>query len=360
MTLEQCWHRVPGGTAVAALGMARALRDRPEVELIGVAARHRAQPPQEWRPPIEVAKLSLPRVALYESWHRFRQPSVERATGPVHAIHATSLAVPPRSAPLIVTIHDLAFLRDPSHFTKHGLSFFNRGTELARADGDLILCPSEATARDCRDNGFEAARVRVVPLGVEQDEMEKSQAIEEVRSLGIEQPYVLWTGTVEPRKNLPRLLRAWRKVDTDARLVLVGPPGWNEKLGPLIEATPRVTSLGWVPHRHLTALYSAAVALCWPSLWEGFGFPVLEAMVQSTAVITSRETSTEEIAGSAALLVDPHDEVEIAAGLQQVLDDPETRARLAAAGRERARTFTWDATANALVDAYATTVGALT
>lgn len=359
LTLEQCWHRVPGGTAVAGIGMARALAARNEVEVVGVSARHRTPPEPEWRPPIEVRQMGLPRTALYESWHRFRRPPVDRATGPVDLVHATSLAVPPRSQPLAVTIHDLAFLRDPSHFTKHGLAFFRKGTELARSEADLVLCPSRASADDCIAHGFDAARLRVVPLGVEQEEVSEIAVAPVLKRLGIEGSFVLWTGTIEPRKNLPRLLAAWRQVRTDAELVLVGPTGWNEELGASLENTPRVRVLGWLPRRDLTALYAGATALCWPSLWEGFGFPVLEAMVQSTPVITSKGTSTEEIAGGTALLVDPNEATDIARAIQELLDDPEVREGLAFAGRERARTFTWSATAEALIAAYGATIGAL-
>ncbi|HET7482311.1 MAG TPA: glycosyltransferase family 1 protein [Actinomycetota bacterium] len=359
MTLEQCWHRVPGGTAVAALGMARGLTATSGTTVIGVAARHRHLPEPEWRPPVPVAHLGLPRIALYESWHRWRRPAVEGATGPVDLIHATSLAVPPRSAPLAVTIHDLAFVRDPTHFTRHGLSFFKRGLACALADADMILCPSRATADDCLEAGFAGGRVHVVPLGVDQTAIDPGEAEASVRRLGIDGRFVVWAGTIEPRKNLPRLLRAWRRVDTDAELVLVGPTGWNEDLAELVSGTPRVRSLGWVGRRDLTALYARADLLCWPSLWEGFGFPVLEAMVQSTAVITSAGTSTEELAGDAGRLVDPRDETAMAEALQDLLDDASLRDRLAQRGRERARAYTWEATAERLLDAYELGIGAV-
>src|SRR3990170_2089403 len=117
MTLEQSWHRVPGGTAVAALELARSLTQGDGLELVGVAAKHAREPDAAWRPPVPVAHLPLPRLALYEAWHRLRRPRVERATGPVDIVHATTFAIPPRSAPLVVTIHDLAFLTYPGFFT---------------------------------------------------------------------------------------------------------------------------------------------------------------------------------------------------------------------------------------------------
>ena len=107
ITLEQCWHAVPGGTARAALGSVGALQRFTELDLVGVSARHRGLPKAAWVPTIPVTQLGLPRLALYESWHRLRRPSVERATGPVDVIHATGMAMPPPSVPIVATVHDV-------------------------------------------------------------------------------------------------------------------------------------------------------------------------------------------------------------------------------------------------------------
>ena len=358
MTLEQCWHRVPGGTAVAAIGMARALRDREVVEPVGVSARHRDPAPAEWNPPIAVEQLPLPRAALYESWHRLRRPAVERATGPVDVIHATTFAIPPRSTPMVVTVHDLAFVHEPTHFTKRGLAFFARGMDLAKEDADVIHCPSQATADDCIANGFDRDKIRVIPLGVEavspgDEEIERAKS-----DRSIEGPYVMWSGTKEPRKNLRGLLEAWRiAARTDATLVLVGPAGWGEDLDDAIAAGARVVSVGFVDTRTLRALYAGATAFCWPSLREGFGFPVLEAMAEGAPVITSRGTSTEEIVGDAGILIDPRDPEAIAAALTALLDDPARRRELGERGRARAATFSWQRTGELLEDAYRSAIG---
>jgi glycosyltransferase involved in cell wall biosynthesis len=353
MTLEQLWHRVPGGTAVAALGMARHLKDVPGIDLVGVAARHPKKPPDEWAAPVEVFELPLPRAALYRTWHRLRRPRVQLATGPVDVIHATSAATPPKSAPLVMTIHDLAWLRDPSHFTPRGLAFFRRGLEIALRDVDLVLCPSQATARDCEDAGWPPDRVRVVPLGADSVPANEA-AVATVRArYSLERDYILWTGTIEPRKNLPRLLEAYRSLDSDLDLVLCGPQGWNEDVDALIAPVKdRVRTLGFVPRADLAALYAGARVFCWPSLMEGFGFPVLEAMAQGTPVVTSVGTSTEEIAGDAAVLVDPRDPTGIAAGIERILGDEALAAKLAAAGVARAREFTWERTARGVAAAY--------
>lgn len=351
MTLEQCWHRVPGGTAVAAIEGARALGKF--VDVVGVSARHREAPSAPWTPPVPVESLPLPRAALYESWHRLRRPRVEMATGRVDVVHATTLAIPPRSAPLIVTIHDLAFLTYPEHFTRRGLRFFTKGLELARRDADLVLCSSTATLEECKKNGFPTDRLRHVPLGVRVEPASEKESEQARVRYGLTRPYVMWTGTVEPRKNLRGLVEAFLSLDSELDLVLVGPRGWNEDVDRIVSGrTEHIKPLGFVPGADLAALYAGAEVFCYPSLMEGFGFPVLEAMAQSTPVVTSRGTSTEELAGDDAILVDPHDPTSIADGLTQVLSDGDLAARLATAGPKRAATFSWDRNARATADAY--------
>jgi glycosyltransferase involved in cell wall biosynthesis len=345
MTLEQCWHRVPGGTAVAALELARELAGRPGVEVVGVAGRHSAPPLEPWRPPVPIRHLPLPGPALYEGWHYASWPKVQRATGPVDVIHATGVALPPRSAPLVTTIHDLSFLAYPEHFSHAGRRFFRRALKLTRERADLVLCSSEATVEHCARAGLDRSRLRHVPLGVRVERASEAE-VKRVRSLyGLDGRYLLWTGTIEPRKNLPGLLRAVELADTDAELVLVGPKGWNEEIRP----QPRVRMLGFVPGEDLGPLYAGAEAFCFPSLLEGFGFPVLEAMAQGTPVVTSRGTSTEELARGAGVLVDPHDPASIADGIERALADDGT---LAAAGLQRAAEYTWARSADLVLAAY--------
>ena len=174
---------------------------------------------------------------------------------------------------------------------------------------------------------------------------------------GLADRYVLWVGTVEPRKNLPRLLQAFAAVPGDAELVLVGPKGWNEELGARLAELPagvrgRVRVLGFVPFEDLGPLYAGAAAFCFPSLLEGFGFPVVEAMAQGTPVVTSLGTSTEEIAGDAGLLVDPLDVDAIAGALGRVLGDEQLAARLGELGRAQAALYTWSRSADLVLEAY--------
>jgi glycosyltransferase involved in cell wall biosynthesis len=355
MTFEQCWHRVPGGTATAVLALARALRSRDDVEVVGVAARHTSPPAAPFLPPVPVHHLNLPRLALYETWHAVRRPAVEDATGPVDVVHATAVAVPGANAPLVVTIHDLAFLSEPEHATRHGLRFFTRGLELTRRHAELVLVPSEATARECEGAGIGRDRIRVVPWGVDAAAVADDEAVTRARrAYELDRPYILFVGTVEPRKNLSRVVDAVGRVGRrDVELVLVGPEGWNEDLGALLARLPgRARTLGFVPNAELAPLYAGAEVVAYPSIREGFGLPVLEAMAQGAPVVTSRGTATEEVAGDAAVLVDPLSVTDIARGLDEVLSGPDLARDLGQRARQRAATYTWERAADATVDAY--------
>ena len=301
----------------------------------------------------------LPRLWLYESWHRFRRPSVHRVTGRVDVVHATGGVVPPAgSAALVVTIHDLAFLHRPGHFTKQGVRFLTRGFELTRRSADLIICPSEATAQDCVARGIEPDRVRVIPWGVTAHEVGPAD-LERVRTdYRLPDTFVLWVGTAEPRKNLRGLLAAMDRTEIDAPLVLVGPDGWGTDIGDLIEAaTHPVRHLGVVPQRDLSAIYTAARVFAYPSLLEGFGMPVLEALAQGTPVVTSSGTATEEVVGDAGYVVDPSDLDGLAQRISELVTDEQRHAALSEAGRARAETFTWSATAEQTAAAYEDALG---
>lgn len=353
VTLEQCWHRVPGGTARATLDTVAAVAVRGDVEQIGVSAWHRQPPPAAWQPSIPMRALPLPRVVLYDAWQRLRHPHVERVTGPVDLVHATAHVASASRAPWVATIHDLHFLHDPTHFTPRGVSVFTRFLDLVRAEATMVVCPSEATRVDCVAAGIAANRLRVTPWGTDRTPVGPGEAERVRAAYGLERPFVLFVGTIEPRKNLGRLLEAFARLgDLDADLVLVGPTGWSTDL-----PATRARRLGFVPDRDLHALYAAATVVSYPSLREGFGLPVLEAMAQGAAVVTSATTSTAEVAGDTALLVDPLDVDAIAGALQRLLGDPDLATRLGAAARARAATFTWERTSTAMVAAYEAALG---
>lgn len=354
VTLEQLWHTVPGGTAVAACEVARAATADIGIAQIGVAAWHLNQPPEPWRSPVPIRHLLLPRPLLYESWHRLRWPPVQHATGPVGVIHATGMVVPPPSAPLVVTVHDVAWRRFPEHATARGTRFFERSLTLALRDATLLLASSEATAADLVRCGADPARLRVVPLGVVPRTVSAEARMAVRATYDLAGPFVLWTGTIEPRKNLPALVRAFTALQRDdVTLVLVGPKGWNEDLRALLAPiADNVVVPGFVPAAHLAALYAECAVFCYPSLLEGFGLPVLEALAQGAPVITSTGTSTQEVAGDSAILVDPTDGAALLLALREVLEDEALARRLAGKGPTRAAAFTWEQSAALTCDAY--------
>jgi glycosyltransferase involved in cell wall biosynthesis len=360
VVIEQCWHRVPGGTASAVLEQVSAVAATGQVDQVGVAARHGEPAPEAWRPTIPVRHVPLPRLALYQAWHRLRWPPVERATGPVDVVHATGYAIPPRTAPLVVTMHDLAWRRDPSMFTRNGVRFFEAGLRCVIDDADLVLCPSQATIDDCAAAGIGRDRLRHVPWGMTTIQVTDDEVAAVRERYALPGRYVLSVGTLEPRKNLPRLIDAFSRLPhDDVTLVVVGPDGWGESLaGPAARLGDRLRLTGFVPRSQLAPLYRGASVVCYPSLWEGYGLPVAEAMGAGAPVVTSGGTATEElVAGGAGLAVDPLDTDAIAGAVGSVLDDAGLADRLRAAGRARAAATTWQATAAATIAAYEEVLG---
>jgi glycosyltransferase involved in cell wall biosynthesis len=345
-TMEQCWHKVPGGTASSTIRLAEAMDSQTDIFLIGVAGRHRHLPEDPWTPPIPIAHLPLASPWLYETWLRFDRPHVERATGRVDVAHATTMIPCPSDAPLVVTIHDLAFLHDPSHFTRHGARVFRDSLAVVLRRADLVLCCSQTTMDDCLAYGFGDDRLRLVPWGVDPDRAGTADVARVRADYGLPDAFVLFVGTLEPRKNLPMLLEAMEQLDEQMPLVVCGPEGWGEQPD---AAGVDVRFLGFVPQDDLAAIYAACHVFCYPSMREGFGLPVLEAMAQGAPVVTSVGTATEETAGSAAVLVDPNDATDIARGIAEA---GRRRNELSAKGLARVQRRTWARTAELTAQAY--------
>lgn len=355
LTVEQCWQRVPGGSATYIVELAAALLAEPGVAPVGLAAVHRGPPPPDFRLAIPVRSLGLPRAALYRLWNRTPYPRAEWTVHHLDVIHATTWAIPATRRPLVVTVHDLAFLRDPAHFTARGVRFFTRALERTRAQAAVVIVPSRATAADCIAAGIDAPRIHVVPHGVHPVTRAPDIAPDAAAPPTLPARYVLWCGTFEPRKNLSGLLDAFGLVareDPDLHLVLVGQPGWGGiQTLDVLHGKPwaaRVHHLGRLSNADLRLAYARATAFCFPSLWEGFGLPVLEAMSFGLPVVTSVGTSMAEVTGEAGILVEPTDPAQIARGILAACGPD--RARLAAAALDRSREFTW-AQASALTAA---------
>ncbi|MEP7045525.1 MAG: glycosyltransferase family 1 protein [Ilumatobacteraceae bacterium] len=345
-TLEQCWHRVPGGTGVAALRIAEAMTVEADVTLIGVAGRHAHVPSEPWSPAIPIAHLPVGGPLLYDLWLRRDWPKVERATGPIDVAHATTLIPCATDAPLIVTVHDLAFLHDPSQFTRRGNGIFRRSLDRIRSRAALVLCSSQATMDDCVAAGIAGDRLRLVPLGVDVATADSAEAARVASVYGLPERYLLFVGTVEPRKNLRGLVEAVSRLDDPLPLIVAGAEGWGDID---IPSGGDIRFVGFVPAGDLAGLYAGAEVFCYPSEREGYGLPVLEAMAQGTPVVTSRGTATEETAGGAAVLVDPLDPDDIARGISDAMH---RRESLAIAGTARADRATWRETARLTAAAY--------
>lgn len=338
---ESAWHRVPGGTHRAFARTLDALVELDRFRLTGIAAAHR----DDRALPIPVRQHRLPRPALYEAWHHLGRPAA--VGGPYDLIWSPAVVVPPRPSspgtPLVVTVHDVDFLDHPEYLSRRGRWFHPKAFAVACDRADRLVVPSSVVADAVVRHGADATRVRVVPWGVDAIDSEVDPEPGRLPA-GLPADFVLWVGTLEPRKNLQRLVEALTHLDID--LVVVGPDGWEldgrDVLAPLGE---RVHRLGFVDDAELRALYAAATVFVFPSLAEGFGLPVLEAMAAGTPVVTSAGTATEEVAAGAARLVDPTDVESIAAAIAEVVGDDEVRSALVAAGSTRAASATWRATA---------------
>jgi glycosyltransferase involved in cell wall biosynthesis len=328
------------------LRTAVALSDVPGVELIGVAGSHRHPPKPSFVPTVNMRYMPLRAPWLYETWLRFHWPSVESVTGPVDVVHCTGFVPPPSKAPLVSTLHDVAWRHRPDHFTRHGVRVFEQSLAEVRRRADLVLCPSSVSMLDAERAGIEVERLRLVPWGVEASSVDETQKDFVRARHGLPREFLLFVGTVEPRKNLARLVQALDRARCDLPLVVAGSPGWGATG---VEESPNVKFIGFVPEVELPALYSSAAVFCYPSEREGFGMPVLEAMSYGTPVVTSLGTSTEEVAGGAAVLVDPFDVDDIARGLDEALA---RRDELSIWGLRQAARRHWSETARLTVDAY--------
>lgn len=267
---------------------------------------------------------------------------------------------------MVVTIHDLSFLHCSAWFRLDRVTYYRLAIRNTVRRAARIIADSHSTAADLRDKlGVSPNRIDVIPLGVD----ERFQpAAEEARhavriKYGLPKHFFLFVGTLEPRKNLPRLIAAWSH--TAARcpwhLVIAGRDGW--KTGAIRRAAARsrdparVHFPGFISQEDLPAVLSAADAFVWPSLWEGFGLPPLEAMACGVPVMISNVSSLPEVVGDAALQVDPYDVSAMADAMTRLFEDETLRAALRAKGRTHAVQYTWQRTAAMTLDVYRKVLG---
>ena len=263
------------------------------------------------------------------------------------AFHSSVLVRnPPRRMRLTATVHDLTGFLMPELHPRSNLVAEKSFAELARrADG--LIAVSECTRQDAvRALGIAPEKIRTIHSGVSDAFYDPPAAlVDDVRArYGLQRPFVLFVGTIEPRKNIDLLLDAYESLPQTVRdhwqLVVAGPAGWAASA--TLARLRYVRYLGYVAETDLPALTAAADVFVYPSLYEGFGFPVAQAMAAGVAVITSNVSSLPEVAGNAALLVDPRSQSELRAALVRLLGSPDLCRALGQAGRERAREFRWE------------------
>jgi glycosyltransferase involved in cell wall biosynthesis len=293
--------------------------------------------------------------------------------GPVDVVHSTTFCVPEfrlRPKALVVTIYDLSFITHPELHLPANVAHCLAGTRLAVERADAIIAISEHTRRDLVERlGAAPERIVVTPLAPDPDlaPVTDGARLAAVRHrYRLPERFVLFLGALEPRKNLPRLLEAYAALPgalrRDVNLVVAGMRGWlNDSIRARVAAlglAGTVHFAGYIDGRDLAAVYSLATVFAYPSLYEGFGLPVLEAMACGTPVLTSDASSLPEVAGDAALLVSPTDVEAIAGALRRLLEAPALREALAARGLRRAAAFSWDRCARQTLGVYRGVAGA--
>lgn len=304
---------------------------------------------------------------LARLWHRLHVPlPVEAFTGSIDLYHATDFVLPPttRRTRAIVQVHDLSFVRVPEAAAPRLKAYLDRVVPASVQRADHVLADSQATKNDLIElYRLSPEKITVIHGGVDQRfrpaAPEQVQVVRQKYGLR-DYRYIFSVGTVQPRKNYGRLIESLARLRSqqhDIHLVIAGGRGWLEDpIYQTIKTTgmqPYVHFIGFADDADLPALYRAADCLAFPSLYEGFGFPVLEAMACGTPVMTSSVSSLPEVAGDAALIVNPHDLDAITGALAQLLTNKNLRESLIERGFAQAQQFTWAASAAKLQKIYA-------
>jgi glycosyltransferase involved in cell wall biosynthesis len=279
--------------------------------------------------------------ALRTGWSRAGHPTVEVLAGSLDAFVFSEWMYPSQRRGVRATVfHDLVPFHHPEWCTPRTVSMHTHKGRNAASTCDVVFANSRFTAADLEETlGIDRGRIVHAPPGLS-DGLGPDGPAADLRG-----PAILGLGTIEPRKNLARLIEAWRLLDGELELVLAGGEGWGER--PDL-ADPRIRRLGYVPDAEIARLYRGAAVLVYPALYEGFGMPITEAMACGTPVVASAHPSLDEACGDAAVRVDPLDVEAIAAGIREAVA---RRDELVPLGLSHAAGFSWRATGAAMLDA---------
>lgn len=291
--------------------------------------------------------------------------SAELRKNPVDVLHVQFTAPPFAPCPVVVSIHDLSFEHLPETFKRRSRAQLRLTVRRSARKATHILALSEHARADIiATYGISPERVTAIPLAAADrfQPVGDEKELQRVRhTYGIAGDYILTVGSIQPRKNLGRLILAYARLRTDAmvgrpQLVIVGRKAWlvGETLRAIRDSgfSDSIILTGYVPDDDLPALYSGARCFVYPSFFEGFGLPPLEAMKCGVPVVAGNRTSLVEVVGDAGILVDPLDPEAIASGLSQVLTDEDLREELGSRGLERSRLFNWRETAKRTLEVY--------
>lgn len=361
--VDQLFLTVPGGVGTYIRNLVPALARRdPSLEVTLFHARFDPPKPAEpWMTAFADEELAGSIRSLYPRWNLAGRPALPAPLRSADLVHAMSgSAIPPVAdgQRLVVTVHDLAFDRYPGMFPRPWRAMYRLGLRAAVRRAHAIVTPSRSTAEDLLSRtNVEPRKLHVVPeaAALPESDVDVGEALSRLKLMP---PYVLFVGTIEPRKNLVRLVRAYRRVAATGvphSLVLAGPLGWHHEslMRELaLEGPGEIVMTGALAPDELDAVYRAADAFVYPSVYEGFGLPVLEAMTRGVPVVASNTSSLPEVTGDAAIGVNPRSVRELAAAIESLCTDVDLADRLAAAGRRRAERFSWDETAARTAEVY--------
>lgn len=356
----------PTGVGVFCAGALEGLRDRDDVEVsaFAVSWRRRAGIAQRVPAGVGTAQRPMPARPLHAAWARLPVPPVEWFIGAVDVVHGSNFVVPPtRRAARVVTVHDLTVSLYPELCDGPTLAFPGL-IRRAVADGAWVHTPSEFVAAEVvAELGVDPARVRAVHHGIPRLPAPGAGGIALPAGCG---RYVLAVGTVEPRKDYPLLVRSFAAVAAahpDTALVIVGGDGWgSDRVAEAVAASPvrdRIVRPGYLDDAGLAAALRGAAVLAYPSKYEGFGFPPLQAMAVGVPVVATAGGAVPEVVGDGAWLVEPGDGDALAARLVRVLDGGADVEALVGRGRVRSGAFTWERCAAGLADLYRDAVAGL-